>query len=74
MLGAQIELYVIAVGGVAMLVGLGTAIGAADYQEERCKPHDPQEYRYLPHACEDTIGAEAMHRTNFGEFLFHALG
>jgi hypothetical protein len=30
MLGAQFELYVIAVGGVAMLVGLGTAIGAAD--------------------------------------------
>ena len=30
MLGAQFELYVIAVGGVARLVGLGTAIGAAD--------------------------------------------
>jgi hypothetical protein len=30
MLGAQFELYVIAVGGVAMLVVLGTAIGAAD--------------------------------------------
>jgi hypothetical protein len=30
MIGAQFELYVIAVGGVAMLVGLGTAIGAAD--------------------------------------------
>jgi hypothetical protein len=30
MLGAQFELYVIAVGGVATLVGLGTAIGAAD--------------------------------------------
>jgi hypothetical protein len=30
MLGAQLELYVIAVGGVAILVGLGTAIGAAD--------------------------------------------
>jgi len=30
MLGAQFELYVIAVRGVAMLVGLGTAIGAAD--------------------------------------------
>src|SRR5215212_9421885 len=29
-LGAHVELYVIAVGGVAMLVGLGTAIGAAD--------------------------------------------
>src|SRR5215213_10123142 len=30
MLGAQFKLYVIAVGGVAMLVSLGTAIGAAD--------------------------------------------
>jgi hypothetical protein len=30
MLGAQFELYVIAVGSVAILVGLGTAIGAAD--------------------------------------------
>ena len=30
MLGAQFELYVIAVGGVAMLVVLGTTIGAAD--------------------------------------------
>jgi hypothetical protein len=30
MLGAQFELFVIAVGGVAMLVVLGTAIGAAD--------------------------------------------
>jgi hypothetical protein len=30
MLGAQFEFYVLAVGGVAMLVGLGTAIGAAD--------------------------------------------
>jgi len=30
MLGAQFELYVIAVGRVAMSVGLGTAIGAAD--------------------------------------------
>jgi hypothetical protein len=30
MLGAQFELYVIAVGGVARLVSLGTAIGAAD--------------------------------------------
>src|SRR5215218_492983 len=29
-LGAHVELYGIAVGGVAMLVGLGTAIGAAD--------------------------------------------
>src|SRR5215203_3063215 len=30
MLGAQFKLYVIAVGGVAILLGLGTAIGAAD--------------------------------------------
>jgi hypothetical protein len=29
-LGAHVELYGIAVGGVTMLVGLGTAIGAAD--------------------------------------------
>jgi hypothetical protein len=74
MLGAQFERYVIAVGGVAMLGGLGTAIGAADQQVESCQPHDPQEYRYPPHACEDIIGAGAMHRTNFREYLFHALG
>ena len=48
-LGAHVELYVIAVGGVAMLVGWGTA-AAPDQQEESCKPHDPQEYRYPPHA------------------------
>src|SRR5215211_2691667 len=47
-LGVHVELYVIAVGGVAMLVGWGTA--APDQQEDSCKPHDPREYRYPPHA------------------------
>jgi hypothetical protein len=42
MLGAQGELDVFAflAGGVVFLLGLGTAIGAADHQEDSRKRHD----------------------------------
>ena len=40
-LGVHVELYVIAVGSVAMLVDVGTAVGAPDHQEESRKHYNP---------------------------------
>ncbi len=69
-LGVQSELYVsvLVMSSVVLTpaLALGAATGAPDQQEEDSREcHDAQqEYRYPPHALEDTIGAGTTHLLN----------